>query len=240
MVTRDDLNAYLLHQMPETQRSAFAEQWFADADLYQQLTDAETDLLDAYVRGAVSRRQRGQIEHYLLDSEVQRQKLAFAAALHALLPRPVRRSMSWLGICAAAVIVLLAGLSIWAVLQNSQLKSQLAILRGSAPSGVYSAWLPAGTLRGSTTAASVRIPSGATLLQLELELEGAEVTDIYAGELSIGGRAIWKEAPLQAEHRGKVFLTTMWIPASVLVPGNYILALQKNGFVAYYELVIAR
>ena len=243
MISREDLNAYLLHRMPEDQRDAFAEKWFADPELYQQVVDAESELLDAYVRGALSRNERGQIERYLLTSEVQRQKLAFAAALHALLPKPVRRSVPWVGVAAAAAIVLLAGISIWVVQQNRNLNKQIASLRQDARpagGGVYLAQLPAGTVRGPSGSSLVVVPEGASLLRLEVELEDAEESDSFAGELAISGRTVWKEEPLHAERRGKVFLTTIWIPGGVLVPGNYTLTLRKGGAVRYYNLVVQR
>src|SRR5690242_4232100 len=88
MVTRDDLIGYLLHRLPEEARAALAEQWLADPELHEQLRMAEAELLDAYARDQAPPDDRRAIEIYLLASDSQREKLAFAEALRAALPGP--------------------------------------------------------------------------------------------------------------------------------------------------------
>ncbi len=51
MVNRDQLIAYLLHQMAEDEREAFSERCFLEPGLREDLQMAEADLLDAYARG---------------------------------------------------------------------------------------------------------------------------------------------------------------------------------------------
>jgi hypothetical protein len=87
MVNRDQLIAYLLHQIPEHEREAFSERWFTDAELCEELRMAEADLLDTYARGKASGEQRALIERWLLGSSTQEQKLDFARALAAALPQ---------------------------------------------------------------------------------------------------------------------------------------------------------
>ena len=47
--------AYLLHEMPEAERTAFAERWFNEPELYERVQMAEAELLDEFARGNVSR-----------------------------------------------------------------------------------------------------------------------------------------------------------------------------------------
>jgi hypothetical protein len=86
MVDRGQLIRYLLHQMPEEERAALAEQWFTAPEFHEELEQTEAELLDAYVRGELAVEERRQVEAYLLGSESQRSKLVFARALRVALP----------------------------------------------------------------------------------------------------------------------------------------------------------
>jgi hypothetical protein len=131
---------YLLHEMPESERALFAERWFAEPELYEELQMAEAELLDEYVRGKISERRRLQIEDCLLASEPQRQKWAFAVALAAALPSRKASRLPWLGMVAAALVVSLS-LSLWVGLKNRELRTELAQSRTPPPqamaNGVY-------------------------------------------------------------------------------------------------------
>ncbi len=85
-MNRDDAIAYLLNEMPEAERAAFAERWFTDPELYERVRMAEAGLLDDYVRGRLSRRQRLRVEQCLFRSDVHARKLEFAEALRVALP----------------------------------------------------------------------------------------------------------------------------------------------------------
>lgn len=244
MVNREHLIAYLLHQMPETDRLEFAEQWFTDSDLDEQLRATEAELLDAYVRGELPRQQQEQVERYLLASEEQRRKLEFSAALHRALPSQRRRPrISWLSLCAAAAIVILASTVIWIALQNRELRSEIARLQQNAKplqGEVYSASL-ASSVRGGAGERTIALPKDARMLRLDLGLDDGEIRGSYAAALSISGRTVWREEPVRTGNRGQASFATMWIPAEVLVPGNYTLVLETGGVpVAYYNFAIAR
>lgn len=240
MVNRDALTDYLLHQMPESERLDFAERWFPDPDFYQQLETAEAELLDAYVRADLPRRRRERVERYLLNSDVQRRKLAFTAALHGVLPGRRRPQISWLAVSAAAMLVILAGATLWVTWQNRELRSEVAKLQQDVrpiAGGVYSSSLtPA--LRGSSAGTRLALPKDARMLRLDLEMSEGQGRE-YSAILSISGRAAWKEQPLRAD--GAASFVTFWIPAHLLDPGYYTVALESVGNpVAYYNLTIVR
>ena len=183
MVDRDEVIEYLLHEMPEAERTAFAERWFNEPELYESVRMAESSLLDDYVRHKLSRTQRRRIEQYLLGSEAQRRKLAFAAALCAALPQAKRWSMPWAAIAAALLVAFTAG-SAWLGIQNQRLRQEVARLQRSAPAasgGLFTAELPADTVRGTSAPNSVRVPAGASMLRLELELRPGDEQNVVHG-----------------------------------------------------------
>jgi hypothetical protein len=243
MVNRDQVIAYLLHEMPETERAAFAEQWFSEPELYESVRMAEAALLDDYVRHRVSRRQRRRIERYLLASDVQRRKLAFAAALQAALPQPRRWRAPWVAI-AAAVLVALAGASIWLGVENRNLRQEAARRERAVqpePGAVYTVGLPADTLRGASAETTVRLPAGVSMLRLELELRPPDQQNVYTATVSAGGRTLWSEGPLRVEARGTALLAPVWIPAGVLSTGEHTVQLETSGSpVAYYRFTVVR
>jgi hypothetical protein len=240
MIDRDALIDYLLHRMPESERLDFAERWFPDPDLAQQLEIAEAELMDAYVRAELPRSQRDLLERYLLTSDAQRRKLAFAAALHGILPRPKRQQIPWAAACAAAAIILLAGSAVWFIRQNQELRSEITKReRDVRPvaGGVYSASLVS-NVRGAAGGAAVVLPKDASMLRLDLDVSQERDHQSYSATLSNSGKIVWKEEPLSL---GPGSFVTMWIPASVLSSGKYTVALETQGNpIAYYALSLTR
>ncbi|HTR38883.1 MAG TPA: hypothetical protein VMH80_23415 [Bryobacteraceae bacterium] len=243
MVNRDEVIEYLLHEMPEAERTAFAERWFNEPELYESVRMAESGLLDDYVRHKVSRTQRRRIEQYLLGSEAQRRKLAFAAALCAALPQTKRWHMPWAAIAVAIVVAFAAG-SAWLGIQNRQLRREVASLQSRAPlasGGLFTTQLPADTVRGVSTPNSIRLAAGASMLRLELELRPGDEQNVYTAAVSAGGRIVWSEAPVTAESRGTAILAPVWIPAGVLAAGDHTIELDVAGKpVAFYRFTVIR
>ena len=247
MVNRDQLIAYLLHEMPEGEREAFSERWFGDAELCEELRMAEAELLDAYARGTASIEQRAQIERWLLGSPVQQQKLEFARALATAVPgtRPRRNYWAALG-AAAAAIALLVSLSLL-LMRNRHLENELARLESQAraqaqiqvlPGAAYAVFLPADTLRGAA-GSSLRIPKSAAVLHLELGLDRDQERDLDSVVLSTSGRDIWRQQPVTLEGAAPAMWASLWIPAGLFRPGHYTLKLESHGApVAYYSFAV--
>jgi len=72
---------YLLGEMTEADQARFEESFFHDVELSELLSDAENDLIDAYVREELSPRERERFERHFLVSERRREKLELARAL---------------------------------------------------------------------------------------------------------------------------------------------------------------
>jgi len=226
-VTKDEMIAYLLHEMPEAERAAFAERWFTEPELYERLQMTEAELLDDCARGKVSRSQRRRIEQFLLGSEVQQRKMAFAAALQAAFPRPRALRTPWLAVVAALFVVTL-GVSVWLGFENRALQTEVSRLeRVSRPvagvvnsDGIYTIGLPSETLRGAPAENTVRLPKGVRLLRMELELPPGAANSAYSATVLSGTRAVWSEGPLHAEGRGAALIATIWIPTETAVLGS--------------------
>lgn len=244
MVNRDVI-AYLLHQLPEKDRDAFAERWMADPALYEQLRSAEADLLDGYARGEVSSADRALIEQHLLGSDTQRRKLAFAEALHVALPGARRRPVAWVPLAAAAALVAMSATAAWFWQQNDRLRREVAQLREqvrpSAPSGsVYAAAVPLSGVRGAERETRIAIPAGADVVRLEVELEPADANASYTATTSAGDQIIWIEEPVRPQKRGAAVVASVWIPAAVLLPGRYDIRLATGGRpIGYWPFTVA-
>jgi hypothetical protein len=236
--TKDEMIAYLLHEMPEGERAAFAERWFTEPDLYENLQMMEAELLDDWARGKVSRAQRRKIEQYLLGSEYQKQKIVFAAALASAFPPPRVSRVPWLGV-VAALLAVSVGVSVWLGLQNRRLQTEVAQLeRVQQPvagvvstDGIYSIGLPSDTLRGASTENAVRLPKGVGLVRMELELPPGAASGVYSATLLTGTQAVWSEGPLHPEERGAASVATIWVPAdaAILAPGDHAVRLDMAG-----------
>jgi hypothetical protein len=249
MVNRDQLIAYLLHQMAEDERQTFSERWFVEPELRDELRRAEADLLDAYTRGEVSRERHMQIERYLLASSSQRQKLKFAQALATALPSARPRKIHWATLGAvAAGLVLVAALSM-VMARNRRLENELAHLQSQALSqeqpappqgGVYAIFLPAGALR-SRAGIRLTLPTGVDVLHLELGLEPEQDREFDSAVVSVSGRIVFRQQPVSLEGTASVTRVSLWIPSKLLAPGNYTIRLESSGTpVAYYSFTVLR
>jgi hypothetical protein len=254
MVNRDQVIAYLLHEMPEDEREAFAERWFVEPELSEELRTVEADLLDAYARGTALGEQRKQIERWLLGSATQRRKLDFAQALAAAIPAAVHQTTPRRGIPWAALGAVAAGLALLAslatsIVRNRNLENELARTEARGRSqvqarpltgGVYAILLPADTLR-SNAGISISLPKGADVLHLELGLDASQARDFDSAVVSISGRVVWRQQPVSVEGASPAIRASLWIPASLLGSGNYTVRLESGGApTAYYSFTVMR
>lgn len=138
---------YLLGELTEGEQERLEEELFEQEEYIADLAVAEDDLIDAYVAGELSGRQRERFESFFLSSPRRKQRLAAAQALAAsrqVHRVPVERkglqvvggrSLSralgrWIApLAAAAAVVLVAGGAFVAVQTlRSQSEAQIASL----------------------------------------------------------------------------------------------------------------
>lgn len=139
------MRRYLLGDLPEAEQLALEAGFFADANLLEQMQDIETDLVDEYVRGALSNAERQQFERHYLTTPAHRERVAFArelllAANKQTLPQSVQPKTSiWetllaslrapqfaFGAAISAAVLLIAG-TVW--LKNQQAGWQQQIVK---------------------------------------------------------------------------------------------------------------
>lgn len=147
------INRYLLGDLPEHEQVAIEEAAFQDEQKFQAIQDAESDLIDEYVRGELSARDRRLFEDRFLASAERRRKIEFARALAAVTPefvakeKPavVDRPLGWrdalaafvyglspvprFALAAATLLVMLGGA--YLIFQTMRLRSQLLTAQNS-------------------------------------------------------------------------------------------------------------
>jgi len=77
---------YLLGDLPEEEQARVEDRAFADREYSRSIEDAENDLIDDYVRGALSNAERRQFERRFLASAERQKKVEFARALARIVP----------------------------------------------------------------------------------------------------------------------------------------------------------
>lgn len=75
------MRRYLLGTSPPGERAEVERAYLSDQDQFEELNEAENDLIDAYVRGRLSAADRKEFEKHYLSSQQRRKRLQFAAAL---------------------------------------------------------------------------------------------------------------------------------------------------------------
>ncbi len=142
--------SYLLGEMSEDKQARFEDRYFADDELFEQMVIVKEELIDAYVRGHLDRRERERFERNFLNSPERREQVAFAQALRQKLsglgaeaPASAPTPSSWRawfdwrpprvwGWAAAAALLLVAGMG-WGlsrqIRENRSLRDELAALR---------------------------------------------------------------------------------------------------------------
>jgi hypothetical protein len=86
---REELRRYLLGQMVEVDLSQVEERLMSEADLYEEILILEDEIIDQYIRGAMSEAESASFERYFLQSPEHRQKLRFARALRKYVDQTV-------------------------------------------------------------------------------------------------------------------------------------------------------
>ena len=141
---------YLLGDLPETEQTAVEQEYFVDQEKFEEVWATENDLVDSYVRGRLSRRERELFERNYLQSPKHRERVAISRKLleaadsqdaesgvaPRVIPPAESRLMEILNalrrpqflLPATAFLLLLSALS-WLALERSRLNEELGKAR---------------------------------------------------------------------------------------------------------------
>lgn len=141
----DPASRYLLGLLAPAERERWEEGVLADRHAYEATLAAEDDLVDAYARGELGRRERAAFESQILPREGVAERVAFARALAAAAERaateegggagrdatrPRRLSPAVRWAAAAAVALVVAG-GAWVGLRHAALGGRVAELEAA-------------------------------------------------------------------------------------------------------------
>ena len=245
-ITEERIIAYLLEELPEEEVERFEDECFAGDNWPEQLTLAEEDLIDEYLRGGLTpERRRHFEENYLTtDARVERVRMAAALLRHvdsyatsanaatvqtanaaaSATPKDNRRE-SWFGaLWGGRALVPRAALSFALLLII--VGGAFVIYRRMAPSNrtIVLVALPSTNAERGAGAEPTKVvlPADAGALKVSLALpEGATPSARYRVELDDGEG---KTESLEAEGHDARTVSVV-IPAARLARGTYALRL---------------
>ena len=93
MNSKVSMKRYLLGEASPRERADLENEYLSDASLFEELTEAENDLIDSYVRGKLADHERQEFERQYLSSPHGRARVNFASAI-AEISREPRQSIS--------------------------------------------------------------------------------------------------------------------------------------------------
>jgi len=79
--SEETLRRYLLGESPAPEQAALETEFFADRELYEQVCEAENDLIEDYLRGTMPPTDREQFERHYFATPERRQQVEFARAM---------------------------------------------------------------------------------------------------------------------------------------------------------------
>lgn len=260
---------YLLGQLSEDQMVKIEEEYVTDKNFFDQLVAVEDDLIDDYVRGRLSRRQRQQFETYFLCSAERQKKLEFARSLLMVVSEYqdqrktlLARAMAWLknlnyqvnqllkspvlqkGL-AFGVVVLIIGMA-WLLVH---FKQKLSEQRSLKPALVSFNLLPA-TYRDEKSRESypqLIISHNVQLVQLRLEVWGEETYESYRAILKApDGEELWRQSQLKSQKTDRGDFIVLILPQNIFSDAEYQIDLlgrksqEKFKHVGYYYFNVVR
>jgi anti-sigma factor RsiW len=242
---------YLLGELPEAEQESLERSYFSDPALLDRMEAVEDDLIDDYVRGALTPEQRTLFERHFLN-EKRRERVRMAEALRRAVPprrAPVR---AWALPLAAALFVAALLAIVWLALENRTLRERPApapvvaekprpsaapapapeVVPSLPPPALATLVLSPGLTRGDETPTLV-IEQGAHAVRLEALLE-VEAPSYDATLQRLDGPVVWKGTTLSA-RKGKLLLT---IPRSRFRTGEHLLTVTAPDYIADYAFTV--
>jgi hypothetical protein len=81
------MKRYLLGELSEAEQAALEERYFTDPQVFDEMTEVESDLIDEYVRGRLPARARERFEQFYMAHAKRRERVKFTQALATSIDR---------------------------------------------------------------------------------------------------------------------------------------------------------
>lgn len=237
MITR-----YLLGDVSEKERDEIEDLYCEDDDFFERISIIEDGLLDSYVAGEMSGRERELFESFFLISETRRQRLENARVLHRALraappsanqdvaaPEPGLWKQLFSGLWPAENRALRWGAAI-ALLIVTFGVFRLFFLNtpnrpGDSPSETASFELGPTAVRSGPEAQKLTLPRTAGGVELKLYLR-SDAYKSYRAELkNSAGGPVWDGGGLAAQQAAAGKVITIVLQRDLLPAGGYVLTL---------------
>ncbi|HVG18873.1 MAG TPA: hypothetical protein VNI02_07445 [Blastocatellia bacterium] len=229
---------YLLGLLEQEEEYQFEERLLSDTEYFEELLMAEDELVDDYIDGTLSEREREKFEHYFLATPERQQKLNFARALkrHVTVAELTRsphaaekdsRLIFWkrfiparpgakrpmLAFSFAVLLIVILGGS-WLIVKNLRPQN-----RAGANAIVVN--LSPGLLRGAGEIRRVDITPDVSTVRLHLELVRDDYQSYRAVVQTGEGDEVYVADKLTPETLAAVRAVTFDLPAELLVSGDF-------------------
>jgi hypothetical protein len=237
---QDEARRYLLGRLTDREAETLERAYFGDGARVDDIAAAESDLVDAYLAGALSPPDRAAFEAHYLASPLHRDRVETARLLRRAAggAAPRRVAAVWLGLLATAAGF--AGLVFWRSRPAERPPAQIASAPSApapkvpAPAPTAAAPIPkrvvtlalaAVRVRGGEETPELRLPAGADEVALELG-RGSDAPE--GGGLSFTVRTVEgiQVASGLLERRAGTFGVARF-PAARLSPDDYIVAVSS-------------
>ena len=234
---------YLLGSLPEAETERLDALSVADTGFAEQLSATEKELVDAYIQGELTGAAEERFKTHYLASPLRREKVEFARAFGDYAKRhaagrpenaPVARSrparpvtLSWLEIfksetwfprwsLATAAAILLAAGGWWMVNTRSDDGKQFVASYVLAP-----------PLRGAPEVPTLSISTGATEIEMQLELEANDYPAYRVALVEApDGKDLWRSGELKATIAGDNRRLVFRLPAKLARSQIYLLVVS--------------
>jgi len=240
--TEDLLKRCLLGSLEPEEQERLEKELLNDNEYLEELSAAEDELIDSYVRGDLSEPERTRFEQHFLAASERRQKLSFAEALHRyvkvsalaevqpatfsgqrplvwkrFIPASLHTQNPLLGLSlAAALVIVIVGAS-WLIVRNvwhDQYKE-------GPDSATLAITLRPGLQRDTGEIKRVTIATDVSTVQLQLELSRDEYQSYHALVQTDEGREVLSADKLKPESLANGRVVTVSLRARLLVRGDY-------------------
>lgn len=238
------IREYLLGELAEEKQRQLEESLLTSHELFEELLIAEDELVDEYVAGLLSERERERFEGYFLSTPERVRKLRFARAFKKHIAATARESpastgddlqnSSWMGwlprflhtrnpvlsYSLATVLLLVGAAGLWLIVRPYG-DTQIVTNGGPSPSRFFSVTLTPGVVRDAGEMKRVAVPADADGVQLRLELAADEYQSYRAVLQTDEGREIFTGDKLRAEDAGGAKVVVLSFPARLLTHNDY-------------------